>query len=79
MSKKSKKIFLVTRVETSSEYIFVEARTKKEAIESADEIDAELWSQNQDYDGELSAERAEPEDLLGRIINRRDGSYYNYK
>lgn len=71
-------IYKVTREEKSSEHIFVEATSPENAELIADKIESQLWTQNQDHESDLSAEVAVAHDLIGRIINRADGSHFNY-
>ena len=72
----SKKIYLVIRTETSSEYIYVEANSKDDAIEIASATDSECWRQNQDYNSKLEAEIIKnKKELVGRYVETSRGSY----
>lgn len=77
-----KKIYCVMREETRSEYLFVEAKSKEEAVEIADNnTDSEGWRSSQNYASEIvEAGLVKDENaLIGRYIETLSGESYLFK
>lgn len=74
-------IFKVIKREGSTQYAFIEAESSDKAIEYASSLDGEAWRENQDYDNDIEdpALPATPEELHGCIVERTDGTYFNYE
>lgn len=72
-------IFQVTKTETSSSSVFVEAKNKAQAQEIADQVDGPGWREHQDYEYKLSSHKAQVSELKGRYIETEKGSSHIQK
>lgn len=73
-------IYKVTRKEYGNMYVFVKADNPEQAEEIAQEIDAEGWTDCQNYAVDTVAiEAATPEELKGCIVNLESGGYETFK
>lgn len=71
------KIYCVIREERNTEYIYVEAESKKEAITIAEQKDSMAWRNNQDYNAEITAVDIikNENELRGKYIETQSNSY----
>lgn len=62
-------VYTVTRWESSSQHVFIEADSEEQALEAAQQLDSNAWRENQDieYVHEIQGV-ATPEELQERII-----------
>lgn len=72
-----KKIYCVIRQEVVSKYCYVEAFSKTDAEEVAENVESEGWRSNQDYSSEVLevTEVKDKTELEGRYIETGEGSY----